>query len=68
MVGRGRSVIPPTNRERESVKMTANTKAVDPHQVDEDPEQLLGEEIPDPWLDEAQTDWAVNEDDPEVND
>lgn len=54
--------------------MTANTKVVDPHEVDENPEELMGEEILDPWLDEEQTDWPMDEtqnddeqDDPEVS-
>lgn len=34
---------------------------IDPHQNDpnEDPEKHLGPVIPDPWDDEAQTDWAT---------
>lgn len=28
-----------------------------PHEVEEDPEQHLGEVILDPWTDDAQTDW-----------
>lgn len=36
-----------------------------PHEVDEDPEQYIGEEIPDPWDDPKQTDWPMNK---EVND
>lgn len=42
---------------------------VDPHPVDEDPENHIGEEIPDPWDDPEQTDWpqADNIED-EVND
>ena len=30
---------------------------VDPHPVDEDAEENLGEAIPDPWSDPEQTDW-----------
>jgi hypothetical protein len=28
------------------------------HEVDEDPEQHLGDEITDPWLDPEQSDWV----------
>lgn len=28
-----------------------------PHPVDEDPEECIGEEILDPWADPVQTDW-----------
>lgn len=35
------------------------------HEVDEDPEQHLGDVIVDPWDDDAQTDWPSNS--PEVN-
>lgn len=33
---------------------------VDPHDA-EDPEEHLGEEIPDPWSDDNQPDWPNNE-------
>lgn len=39
--------------------------AVDPHPVDEDPEENIGDEIPDPWSDPEQADWPQNEDDDE---
>jgi len=35
---------------------------VDPHLVDEDPEELLGEVILDPWADNTQLDWPNNDD------
>jgi hypothetical protein len=31
------------------------------HPVDEDPEDHLGEEIPDPWADNEQVDWPNGE-------
>lgn len=33
-----------------------------PHPVDEDPEDHIGEELPDPWDDPAQTDWDSGND------
>ncbi len=34
--------------------------ATDPHPVpDEDPEQHIGAQLPDPWADPAQTDWPT---------
>lgn len=35
---------------------------VDPHEHDEDPEQLLGAVLLDPWDDKTQIDWPNNED------
>lgn len=37
------------------------TAAVDPHAAapDEDPMEHLGDEIPDPWDDDGQTDWKT---------
>jgi hypothetical protein len=35
--------------------------AENPHQVDEDPEENIGLEIPDPWSDDRQTDWPNEE-------
>ena len=35
--------------------------SVDPHETDEDVEQNIGEEIPDPWDDADQADWPQNE-------
>lgn len=32
-----------------------------PHQFDEDPEACIGDEMPDPWTDPAQTDWDTEE-------
>lgn len=32
----------------------------DPHPVDEDPEEHIGEKIPDPWEDPEQEDWPMN--------
>jgi hypothetical protein len=29
----------------------------DPHPHDEDPEDNIGPEVPDPWMDDTQTDW-----------
>lgn len=38
------------------------------HEVNENPEEHLGAEMPDPWDDEAQTDWPNGSVDvPEVN-
>jgi hypothetical protein len=36
-------------------------QGVDPHAADPDevPEEHIGEEIPDPWTDDAQTDWPT---------
>jgi len=34
----------------------------DPHPVVEDPEEHIGEEMPDPWDDPNQTDWPTNSD------
>lgn len=36
-------------------------EGVDPHAADpaEVPEEHIGEEIPDPWADDAQTDWPT---------
>lgn len=39
----------------------ADPKVVDPHLVDEDPEEHLGAEILDPWVDPTQLDWPNNE-------
>lgn len=36
-------------------------RPVDPHKVDEDVEQNIGEELKDPWEDSEQTDWPQNE-------
>lgn len=33
---------------------------VDPHASDENPEDHIGDMIPDPWSDDAQTDWPNN--------
>lgn len=30
---------------------------IEPHKVDEDPEENIGEEIPDPWSDPEQPNW-----------
>jgi hypothetical protein len=35
--------------------------AEDPHPVNEDPEDLIGPEIADPWSDDRQTDWPNEE-------
>lgn len=35
--------------------------SAEPHLVDEDVEQNIGEELTDPWLDTDQTDWPQNE-------
>lgn len=43
----------PLNNEEEPTRVIEP----DPHEVDEDPEDCIGEEIPDPWTDDAQTDW-----------
>ncbi len=32
-----------------------------PHPVHEDPEQHIGDQIPDPWADPTQTDWPAAE-------
>lgn len=37
-----------------------------PHKFGEDPEDHIGAEISDPWVDDAQTDWP-NETDEETN-
>lgn len=42
-----------------------NLESVDPDAVDEDPEQCVGEEIPDPWDDEEQTDWPQDDEEGE---
>jgi len=34
---------------------------VDPHPVDENPEEHIGDAMLDPWKDETQTDWPNNE-------
>jgi hypothetical protein len=43
--------------------MTSPTPApeVDPHEHDEDPEDHIGEEMPDPWTDDDQPDWPNGE-------
>lgn len=33
---------------------------VDPHASNENPEDHIGDETPDPWSDAAQTDWPNN--------
>jgi hypothetical protein len=38
------------------------------HSVDEDPEELLGEVIPDPWDDGTQIDWPNNPDESDTPD
>lgn len=40
----------------------AEITTVDPHVVDENPEELLGAVILDPWTDKSQIDWPNNED------
>lgn len=42
--------------------MAAKPTVVDPDAVDENPEELMGEVIPDPWNDKTQIDWPNNED------
>lgn len=35
--------------------------STNPHPKDEDPEDNIGEELPDPWVDPKQMDWPQNE-------
>lgn len=34
---------------------------IDPHEVDENPEDHIGEELPDPWEDDSAKDWPNEE-------
>lgn len=40
---------------------TGGQMSSDPHPVDEDPEEHIGPEIPDPWDDPEQADWPQEE-------
>ena len=46
--------------------MAVDPPVVDPHAVDEDPEDLLGEVTLDPWVDNTQLDWPNNDEDIDV--
>lgn len=37
------------------------TEVEEPHEADEDAEENMGDELPDPWEDAEQTDWPKNE-------
>lgn len=41
---------------------------VEPHELDEDPEQHLGKLMKDPWNDPDQLDWTASNDDDVVED
>lgn len=45
---------------RSTTKQSAQ-QTPEPHELEEDPEQLLGEVIKDPWADPDQLDWPNDE-------
>jgi hypothetical protein len=51
----------------ESVDTTTADDANDPHEVDENPELHIGEELLDPWKDATALDWPNDEDDEDEN-
>ena len=46
--------------------MAVDPPVVDPHAVDEDPEDLLGEVTLDPWVDNTQLAWPNHDEDIDV--